>query len=408
MKSVQTLPRLISEKVKTHLNVMPAVVLTGARQTGKSTLAKQIGNDSREYHSLDNLDTLHTARRDPKALIDGGNNITIDEVQRFPDLLIAVKQAIDNDRKAGRFLLTGSANLLLMQSVTESLAGRASYLSLWPMTRREQLGLQSCGNWEKLLAQKQSDWLDFLDSDTGPETDWRSFAQHGGFPVPAVHFNSEEERDIWFEGYLRTYLERDLRQLSSVSSLPDFQRLVRAVCFRLGGLSNQTELSRETGIPQPTVHRYLNLLETSCLLIRLTPFLNNRTKRLVKSPKLYWCDTAMALYIAGQREPAGVHFENLVLLDLLAWSDSSKNRVDIHHWRTTVGDEVDFVIEAGETVMPVKLKSSRNIHIGDAKHLRTFQQQYKDVSRAGLLIHSGNKLQWITDDVLAVPWWRMI
>ena len=159
-----------------------------------------------------------------------------------------------------------------MQNVAESLAGRASYLNLWPMTRREQLGLQTCGNWGKLLEHKESDWFEILNSEAVSKQDWSLFARRGGFPVPAVHYNSDVERTIWFEGYVRTYVERDLRQISSVLSLADFRRLVRAVCLRLGGISNQTELSRDTGIAQPTVHRYLNLLETSCLLIRLTSY----------------------------------------------------------------------------------------------------------------------------------------
>ena len=408
MKVVNCLPRLMAATIGIHLKAMPAVILTGARQTGKSTLAQQIANNTREFYSLDDFDTLHTAQESPMAILRGRNSITIDEIQRSPDLLIAVKRAIDQDRIAGRFLLTGSANLLLMQNVTESLAGRASYLNLWPMTRREQLGLQSCGSWGKLLENKESDWIEILNAEAVSKQDWSLFARRGGFPVPAVHSSTDAERAIWFEGYLRTYVERDLRQISSVSSLADFQRLVRSVCLRLGGISNQTELSRDTGIAQPTVHRYLNLLETSCLLVRLTSFFSNRTKRLVKSPKLYWCDTAMALHIAGEDSPTGAHFENLILLDLLAWRDTKTERTNIHYWRTTVGDEVDFVIETANAVIPIETKSSKRVHIGDAKHLRTFRQQYAQISRAGLLIYTGDDVKWLTDDVLAVPWWKII
>ncbi len=408
MKVVNCLPRLMSATIGMHLKAMPAVILTGARQTGKSTLAKQIANDSREFYSLDDFETLHTVQQSPMAILGGRNNITIDEIQRSPELLIAVKRVIDQDRKAGRFLLTGSANLLLMEKFTESLAGRASYLNLWPMTRREQLGLQSCGNWGKLLEHKESNWIEILNSEAVSKQDWRLFARRGGFPVPAIQSDTDAERAIWFEGYVRTYVERDLRQISSVSSLADFQRLVRAVCLRLGGISNQTELSRDTGIAQPTVHRYMNLLETSCLLVRLTSFFSNRTKRLVKSPKLYWCDTAMALHIAREDSPTGAHFENLILLDLLAWRDTMKERTDIYYWRTTVGDEVDFIVETANAVIPVETKSSKRVHIGDAKHLRTFRQQYAEISRAGLLIYTGDDIKWLTDDVLAVPWWKMI
>ncbi len=407
MNFEKCLPRLMSATINTHLQAMPAVILTGSRQTGKSTLVKQIESDSRKFYSLDDFETLHTAQRNPMAIANSRSRIAIDEIQRAPNLLTAVKLAIDEDRKAGQFLLTGSANLLLMQNAAESLAGRASYLSLWPMTRREQLGLQTCGNWGNLCSHKESDWLEILHCDAGPKEDWSSLSRRGGFPVPAVHSRSDAERAIWFDGYVRTYVERDLQQLSSVASLADFQRLVRAVCLRLGGISNQTELSRDTGIAQPTVHRYLNLLETSCLLVRLTAFFSNRTKRLVKSPKLYWCDTAMALHIARVDSPTGAHFENMLLLDLLAWRAAAKERADIHYWRTTVGDEVDFVIETANALIPIETKSSKRVHLGDTKHLRTFRRQY-DGARAGLLIYAGDDIKWLTDDVLAVPWWKII
>ena len=326
---------------------MPAVVLSGARQTGKSTLAKDIGQDTRKFYSLDDINVLDMAQNDPKSLTSESGLITLDEIQREPKLLLAIKHDIDLNRQPGRFLLTGSANLLLMQKVSESLAGRASYLNLWPLTRREQLGQGSCGIWEQLIGNDERTWIDIIAADKTDMEDWRSFARRGGFPVPAIHHTTVEERQIWFNGYMQTYLERDLQQLSIISALPDFQRLVRAICFRLGGLSNQTNLSHDTSIPQPTVHRYLNLLETSCLLVRLTPYFVNRTKRLVKSPKLYWCDVGMALHIAGQNEPNGVHLENIVLQDLLTWRAGRMDRVEIHYWRTTLGEEVDFIIETG-------------------------------------------------------------
>ena len=387
---------------------MPAVVLSGARQTGKSTLAKDIGQDTRKFYSLDDINVLDMAQNDPKSLISESGLITLDEIQREPKLLLAVKHDIDLNRQPGRFLLTGSANLLLMQKVSESLAGRASYMNLWPLTRREQLGQGSCGIWEQLIGNDERTWIDVIAADKTDMEDWRSFARRGGFPIPAIHQTTVEERQIWFNGYMQTYLERDIQQLSVISALPDFQRLVRAVCFRLGGLSNQTNLSHDTSIPQPTVHRYLNLLETSCLLVRLTPYFVNRTKRLVKSPKLYWCDVGMALHIAGQNEPNGVHLENIVLQDLLTWRAGRIDRAEIHYWRTTLGEEVNFIIEAGGRVLPIEVKASKRPHIGDAAKLRVFRREYGNLARSGLLLHTGDEMSWLTDDVLAVPWWRVI
>src|SRR5512134_3241772 len=159
---METLPRLVADALNTRLRSMPAVVVTGARQTGKSTLVERLVPGRRRYVSLDDLDAFDAARRDPDVLVGGGQPVTLDEVQREPGLLRAVKRAIDRDRKSGRFLITGSANLLLMRQVSESLAGRASYLTLWPMTRREQRGLGRCGLWEDLLAADDTAWLDLL------------------------------------------------------------------------------------------------------------------------------------------------------------------------------------------------------------------------------------------------------
>ena len=387
---------------------MPAVVVAGARQTGKSTLARESGPKERRYLSLDDFDVLDLARRDPDALVSGTDPITLDEVQREPRLLSAVKRAIDRGRRPGRFLLTGSANLLMMRRVSESLAGRASYLTLWPMTRREQLGRGQGGAWEALMASPDADWIDILAAQPNEAEDWRAAALRGGFPVPAVHLANPAERDIWFDGYIRTYLERDLRALSSISALPDFRRLMRAACLRIGGLVNQTTLGRDVGLPQATAHRYLNLLEVSYLLVRVPAYSVNRRKRLVKAPKLYWSDTGLALNLAGESEPRGAHLENLVLQHLLAWRDAQLRRAEILHWRTTAGEEVDFVIETGDTLLPVEVKATTRPRLRDVRHLKAFRDEYGGRARAGLLLHAGDAIEWLAPHALAAPWWRVL
>jgi len=404
----QILPRAVAKSLQERLRVMPAVIVSGARQTGKSTLALSLGPGGRRYFSLDDLDVVDAARRDPDLLVGGTQPVTLDEVQREPDLLRAVKRAIDRDRQPGRFLLTGSANLLLMRQVGESLAGRASYLSLWPMTRREQAGRGSTGVWEALLATRDEDWLDLFAAEPDDAADWRALARHGGFPSPSLQLRTAPERAIWFDGYVRTYLERDLQDLSAIAALPDFRRLMRAACLRLGQLLNQTELGRDVALSQPTVHRYLNLLETSYQLVRLEAYAVNRSKRLIKSPKLYWSDTGLALHLAGSEEPSGAHLENLVLHDLLVWRDARIDRAEVCYWRTTLGEEVDFVIESGGRLLPIEVKSSGRPRLADTKHLRTFRTEYGTRARRGLLLHGGRTLEWIAPDVLAVPWWRVV
>jgi len=408
IRDMEPLPRLVGDALRERLRVMPAVVVTGARQTGKSTLVEQLVPGRRRYLSLDDLDVLDAARRDPELLVGGNEPVTLDEVQREPALLGAVKRAIDRDRTPGRFLLTGSANLLLMRRVAESLAGRASYLALWPMTWREQRGQGSCGLWDELLAARDEEWLDLLAARPDEPADWRALARRGGYPTPAVAMADGTERAIWFEGYERTYLERDLQDLAAISALPDFRRLMRAACLRLGQLVNQTELGRDVALPQPTVHRWLNLLEASYQLVRLPAYAVNRTKRLIKSPKLYWGDTGVALHLAGATELGGAHLENLVLQDLLAWRDARLERAELGYWRTAIGEEVDLVVEAGGRLLPIEVKAAARPRLSDAAHLRTFRGEYRRKACPGLLLHTGSALQWLAPDVLAAPWWRVL
>ena len=407
MNRSAALPRVVARSLVDRLAAMPAVVVTGARQTGKSTLAQDLAPGERRYLSLDDLEVTDRARREPDTLIGGPEPITLDEVQREPDLLRAVKRAIDRRRKPGQFLLTGSANLLLMKRVSESLAGRASYLTLWPMTRREQQGLGTSGIWEELLDTDERKWQKLVTDQPDEPADWRATVRRGGFPTPAVHMKSAAERAVWFDGYIRTYLERDLQELSAIAGLPDFRRLMRAVCLRLGQLVNQAELGRDLAMPQPTVHRHLNLLETSYQVVRLSAYAVNRTKRLIKSPKLYWGDVGVALHLAGA-EPGGAHLENLVLQDLLVWRDARVERAEILYWRTVTGEEVDFVIESDGRLLPVEIKATSRPRLEDATHLRTFRAEYGKKARAGLLLHTGGATEWLAPDVLAVPWWRVL
>ena len=178
--------------------------------------------------------------------------------------------------------------------------------------------------------------------------------------------------------------------------------------LRLGQLVNQTELGRDTALPQPTVHRYLNLLETSYLLVRVPAYAVNRTKRLIKAPRLYWADAGLALHVTGSGEVPGAYLENLVLQDLLAWRDARLDRAEILYWRTAGGEEVDFVIEAGGRLLPVEVKAASRPRLGAAAHLRTFRAEYGEQARAGLLLHSGPALEWLTPDVLAAPWWKVL
>ena len=402
-----TLPRLLFPVAQRALQKTPVLVITGARQVGKSTLAQQLGG-GRTYLSLDDIDTLERAQREPDSLLDTGKPVTLDEVQRVPSLLLAVKRAVDSRRRAGRFVLTGSANLHLMRTVSETLAGRALYLTLTPMTRREVLGLGTAGAWNALFESKDVDWPDLLAASRAPREDWRQLALRGGYPTPAHELDSPEARRSWFAGYTQTYLERDLRELSSISSLVDFRRLMRAASLRVGNMISQTALGRDVGLPQPTVRRHLNLMEVSYLLTSLPTYAVNKTKRIIKAPKLYWNDPGLALFLAGETEPRGAHLENLVLADLLAWQGAALDQTDVMYWRTTTGEEVDFVIERGGELLPIEVKATRRPRLEDTRSLQLFRQEYRQKTRAALLLHDGDQTTWLADGVLAAPWWRVV
>jgi predicted AAA+ superfamily ATPase len=403
------LPRLLTTAVQRSAGVMPVVVVTGARQTGKSTLARELppGQD-RLYLTLDDFDLLHQARADPEDLISRGRRLALDEVQRAPELMLAIKRAVDQRRQKGRFLLTGSANLLLMRGVADSLAGRAGYLTLWPMTRREQLGLGRAGLWDELIASPDGEWDGVLNRARALPDDWRAVAIRGGYPTPALELSTRGDRSIWFNGYVKTYLERDIQDISSVSALPDLRRLMRAAALRIGGLVNQTELARDVAMSQPTVHRYLNLLETSYQLVRLPAYSVNRTRRLIKAPKAYWADCALALHLAGIEKPEGAHLENLVLSDLLAWREGRVEETGIFYWRTAGGEEVDFVIETGGRLIPIEVKATTRPRVTDARGLRSFRDEYGRDARTALLLHGGERVEWLAHGILAAPWWRVL
>jgi predicted AAA+ superfamily ATPase len=335
----------------------------------------------------------------------------LDEVQRVPDLLLSIKQAVDEHRVNGRFLLTGSANLLLMQRISESLAGRARYLTLWPLTRREQLGKVACGIWSEFFDEDLSRWQDIANAQSVRDEPWQQLAIRGGYPQSVLLGDGEAAnvaRNEIFSGYTQTYLERDLRDLASIDNLPDFQRLMRSACLRLGSVLNQVELARDAGLARTSTQRYLNLLEVSYQLVRIEPYSVNRTKRLIKSPKIYWSDTGLALHLAQETQPSGAHLENLVCTDLLAWRETQATRPAILFWRTAAGEEVDFVVEWQGRLLPIEVKATANPGYNDARGLRAFLQEYGDTALGGLLLHGGGKVFWISQGVLAVPWAKVI
>lgn len=403
------LPRAASTLFRQALDTMRVVVVMGPRQAGKSTFVRHDpATADRPYLTLDDPDTLLRAQADPRAFVANAP-VTIDEVQRVPELVLAVKAAVDvpQARRTGQYVLTGSANILAVPGISDSLTGRAFYLQLWPMTRREQLGLGQTGIWSEFLDRPPQDWPDLVHAQTTPETSWQDAVSRGGFPEPALQIADDGGRELWFRGYISTFLARDIQELRAVGRILDVEQLMRAAALRVGNLLNVTELSRDTQIPATTVRDYITLLATSYQVVRLEAYAVNRTKRLIKTPKLYWNDAAVGLRLGGG-PPGGAHFENYVLTDLLAWRDCHLERSGVMYWRTTTGLEVDFVIERAGALLGVEVKTTSNPRPRDARGLRAFLEEYSDTAVGGLLLHTGEDVFWMHDRVLAVPWWRVL
>jgi len=395
------------------LSVFPVVVLTGARQVGKTTLVRELLATSRErtFRSLDDLRVLDLAEREPDLLVREAPLLTIDEVQRVPQLMRAVKRAVDEERRPGRFLLTGSANLLLMQQVSESLAGRAIYLRLGPLTESEKLGRPYPGVWEALLSANTAEQaLTALTAHSSGPRDWTEVAAEGGYP-PVMPL-SAQDRARWFDGYVATYLERDLQQLSLVTALSDFRRLIEISALRMGALLNQADLARDAALSRPTAHRYLNLLEVSFHLRLLRPFARNRGKRLVKSPKLYFSDTGLAAHLAGGLGPqdlaragpipaSGAFLENLLLAHLDVLSQCITPRPELYFHRTASGAEVDLVIEHKRRLLPIEVKASSRVSGEDLRTLEPFLREYS--AAWGMVAYAGTELYALSPKILAVP-----
>lgn len=389
-------------------------MVSGARQVGKSTLARMVlERTPGVYVTLDDPETLTRAAADPAGLVASGRDglLVIDEVQRVPDLLRAVKMEVDRDSRPGRFLLTGSANILEMRTVTESLAGRAAWVDLGPLTWSEVAGRPrptvldaafSANDARELLAAVAC-------SATPMADEARQCALSGG--MPETLGMDPENRRVWYDGYRRSFLERDLRQLSAVGNVPEFNRLMSLALLRSGGVVNRSDLASDAQVSPTTATRYLGLLSTANQIRFLSPYLPNVGKRLVKNPKILavdsgamaWALNAATWDVATASGRDGALLETFAIDDVIATDSLGSAGSGYHFWRTGAGAEVDLVVQRGTDVVGIEVKSSATIRTSDASGLRALRGDIGASFRAGIVTYLGSECRQLDERIIAVP-----
>lgn len=409
-------PRHITPLLAEALTDTPVVVLNGARQSGKSTLVQSLAAlllPPRQYLTLDDAVVVNAAKSDPAGFINGlAGPVTLDEVQRAPELFLAIKAAVDRDRQPGRFLLTGSADVLLLPGIADSLAGRVEVLSLWPLSSAELADS---------VTLNRADWLfqgDLAALSIPPcgRSDLIDRLLAGGFP-DAVTRSNPRRRAAWFDSYVQSILQRDVRDLANIEQLTEIPNLLQLLAARSATLLNFAELSRSCGLPQSTLKRYFALLEMLFLVVRVPSWERNAGKRLVKAPKVFLLDSGLLCHFMGETTeglaaraglPGGV-VETFVLTELLKHVAFAGQRLTLWHYRTQTNIEVDFILEnrLGQ-LTGIEVKASTTVDAKDFKGLRHLQETEAGIFQRGIVLYGGRELVPFGDKLWAVPlsmWW---
>jgi predicted AAA+ superfamily ATPase len=396
-------PRHIVPALDAALRDTPVVLLVGPRQAGKSTLAQTRVPPDR-YVTLDDATTLAAARRDPAGFLAPFDELTvIDEVQRVPELLLALKVVVDRRRRAGRFLLTGSANVLAVPRVADSLAGRMELLTLYPLSQGEIQG-------------RRERFLDTVFGDRVPKAasppsraDVVRRILRGGYPD--AYSRAEARRRRWFASYITAVLQRDVRDLAHIEKLTAMPNLLALLAARTGGLLNLADVARGTGLPYATLHRYMALLQTT-FLVRLIPaWATNLGSRVTKAPKVAFLDTGLAAALLRVTEARLPHeptvwgglLENFVGTELLKQTSWHPDAPECHHFRTPQGAEVDLVLERNGHVVGIEVRASQTVMGGDFKGLSALAERAGRRFHRGLVIYLGGHVVAFGRNLHAVP-----
>ena len=390
--------RNITDHLLQALADTPVVLVNGARQTGKSTLVQsdELVEPGRQYLTFDDPSILAAAKRDPSGFVSGLNTpVILDEVQHVPEVFQVIKLAVDRKREPGRFLLTGSANVLLLPKLSESLAGRMEVLTLWPFSQGEINGVQEV--FIDTLFSKQPAWHTGKSS-ASPRADLFERILAGGYP-PVATRRQGARRKAWFQSYLMTILQRDIRDLTNISDFTAVPQLLSVAASRAGGLLNFADLSRSLSLPQTTLRRYFALLETTFLVQLLRPWSVNTGQRAILTPKVYLNDTGLLAHLVG------LTLERLELDPGMrkqsAWSETQPG---FFYWRTASGQEVDIVLEdSAGRIVGIEVKASATLRGSDIRGLEALAKAAPKRWLGGVVLYTGSEIVPFAKTLHGVP-----
>jgi predicted AAA+ superfamily ATPase len=403
------IPRHLASFVLRALKDRPVVLLNGPRQSGKSTLVQWLASQRhpRRYITFDDAAVQSLAKANPDGFIDGlEGNVAIDEVQRAPEVFLAIKSAVDRKRTAGRFLLTGSANILLVPRLADALVGRMEVLSLLPLSQRE-------------IEKSDSTFIDAVFSRNLRLADHSALTRKqliekiltGGFPEVVTDI-ARDRRPAWFRSYVTTMLQRDVRELANIEGLTAMPRLLALLASRAGGLLNFADLSASVGIPQTSLKRYMTLLQTTYLVHLLPPWYGNIGKRLIKTPKVYLMDSGLAAHLlnvnnqqlADDSTLLGHLVEVFVATELLKQLTVSKGTAQLFFFRSQTGSEIDFVLEhSNGSLVAVEVKLSSTVNGSTFTSLNMFAESVGKRFVRGIVLHGGNRVIPFASNMHAMP-----